>query len=246
MERFLYTSETVPDGLGFAQFGSFHLCWLAAIAVFTALMCIIYCRADRKRRERIRHIMALALIADELWKMVWLFIGGTYQATYLPLHLCSINIILIAVHAWRPSKTLDNFLYTFCLPAAVIALCCPTWTKLPPVNFMLLHSFTIHMLLAAYPLMLTVGSDIRPRLREVPKCLLLLVCLAIPIYGFNRLFGTNFMFLMSAPKGTPLVWFARHWGSHLWGFPILLPLVVALMHLPWLLFEKRRRPLRYV
>ena len=48
--------------------------------------------------------------------------------------------------------------------------------------------------------MLTFGKDIQPRLKELPKSLLLLVGMAIPIYFINVIFDTNFMFLMKAGK----------------------------------------------
>ena len=118
-----------------------------------------------------RFTFAVLLIADELFKVIGLAAYGNYTPQYLPLHLCSINILLTAVHAVKPSRLLDNFLYVVCIPAAVAALLFPTWTALPAANFMHIHSFTVHILLAVYPIMLTAGGDIQPRLRFIPNCL---------------------------------------------------------------------------
>lgn len=100
---------------------------------------------------------------------------GAFLPKYLPLHLCSIHIILIAVHAVRPSKGLENFLYAIWIPGALAALLFPAWTPLPPANFMRIHSAAVHILPAAYPIMLTAGGDIRPAVRELPRTLLLLL-----------------------------------------------------------------------
>ena len=95
---------------------------------------------------------------------------------------------------------------------------------------MYLHSFTVHILLAAYPIVLTVGGDIRPDWRKLPASLLLALCMAVPIYGFNLAFDTNFMFLMYAEAGNPLLLFEDLMGHHLWGVPVLGGAAVALMY----------------
>lgn len=175
---------------------------------------------------------------DELFKDFGLLYGGNFSLDYLPLHLCSINIFLIVLHAWRRPKLLDTFLYFVCLPAACAALLFPTWAPLPPLNFMVIHSFTVHFLLALYPLALTLRGDMDPQPRAFPRCFALLAAMAVPIWFFNRAFGTNFMFLMRAGEGNPLKLFER-FGSHLLGYLVLLAVVFAVMYL--LLRVLRRR-----
>lgn len=133
----------------------------------------------------------------------------------------------------------DNFLYFICIPAATAALLFPTWTSLPAANFMFWHSTSVHILLAAYPIMLFSGGDIRPSVRYMGKCFLLLLAMAVPIYCVNLLLDTNFMFLMYAPDGNPLAWFRDHVGYHWIGFPVLLVAVFALMDVP-ILLKKRK------
>ena len=240
MSNFLHTSDTIPEGLGWAHFCPMHLAWIAGAVAVTLVLSLLYRRCDEKQRSVMRKVLALALIADELFKMVCLFIGGNYEPTYLPLHLCSINIIFIAIHAWKPGKLLDNFLYGICIPGAVAALLFPTWVKLPPTSFMYWHSFTVHVLLLAYPIVLTAGGDIRPNARELPKCLLFLLALAVPIYGVNLLFDTNFMFLMRAGDGNPLQIFETLLGSHLWGFPIIGAAVLLAIQVVIVVIRKKK------
>lgn len=241
MQYFSSTIETIPPGLGFPLFGAVHLAWLALFFAAAVFCSLLYRRLSREKRRRMRLVFAVLLLADEAFKTVCLLAAGNYLFTYLPLHLCSINIILIVIHAPRPSRLLGSFLYTVCIPAAAAALLFPTWTSLPPANFMHLHSFTVHILLAVYPIMLTAGGDIRPRLREVPYCLGLLAVLAVLIYPVNLLLDTNFMFLMYAPEGNPLAWFESTLGNHLIGYPVLIAAVVAVMFLPVVLARHRRR-----
>lgn len=95
------------------------------------------------------------------------------------------------------------------------------------------------LLLAVYPMMLFAAGDIRPSAKGLGKSLLLLLVMAIPIYGVNLLLDTNYMFLMYAPDGNPLAWFQDRFGSHWVGFPVLLAAVGGLMYLPVLRRRKR-------
>lgn len=232
MTYFMDTVETIEDGVGFPQFGALHLVWLAILAAVIIVNVLWYRRADDAGRSLWNKTVAILLILDELFKMVMLFIGGNYLPQYLPLHLCSVNIFLIAWHAWKPNEMLSNFLYTVCIPGAMAAILFPSWTDLPLLNFMHLHSFTVHILLVLYPLVLAVCGVLKPSVKGIPKCMLLLVALAVIALVVNLIFDTNFMFLMEAEKGNPLALFETWFGNHLIGFPILIAAVLAVMYVP--------------
>ena len=238
MNYFLDTTETIASGVGFTHFGLLHLIWLLVFAAVTVVNCIFYRKLGAVGRARWKKTVALLLLADELFKDIMLLIGGRFRPDYLPLHLCSINIILIAVHAWKPSKLLSGYLYTVGIPGALAALLFPTWTSLPIMNFMHLHSFTVHILLALYPIVLGTAGELNPQVKQLPRYLLLLIAMAIPIYGINLLLDTNFMFLMSADAGNPLYLFEQLWGNHLYGFPVLIAAVLLVMYVPLVIFRK--------
>lgn len=241
MEYFWYTEEIIPDGLGFSHFDGFHLSWLAAGAIAILISCLVYRKLDAKKRSIFRKTIAVLLIADELFKLIPMFFMGTFMVKYLPFHLCSVNLFVIAWHAWKPNKTMDNFLYTVCIPGALAAMLFCTWTELPVRNYIVIHSFTVHILLILYPVVLTSAGEIKPELREVPKSLLLLMGLACVALVLNLLWDTNFMFLMRSDKGNPLEWFKNAWGDHRLGFPVLIAAVIVLMHAPIQICRKLKK-----
>lgn len=241
MEHFWKTVEVIPEGIGFAHYGALHLCWLAAFAVLAVLNCILYRKLGQKGRKIWRIVVASLLILDEIYKQIPLFVNGLFTLGYLPLHLCSINIFVIAFHALKPTKSVGNYLYTVCIPGAMAALLFPTWNALPGANYMLIHSFTVHILLALYPIVLTVSGEIKPELKELPKALLLLTGLAAFALICNLLMDANFMFLMYADPGNPLYLFKELWGSHLLGFPVIITGVLLVMHTPWLIAKKIKK-----
>ena len=241
MQYFMETVDTIERGVGFSHFDSLHICWLAAFLLICAVNCVWYHKLGEGGRRRWKKLIALLLLADELFKIVILLIGGNYGWDYMPFHLCSINMFLIAFHAWKPNKLLGNFLYTICIPGTVAALLFPAWTKLPLLNAMHIHSFTVHILLALYPIVLAVNGELKPSARMIPKCLMLLLAMAAVVYGLNLLLDTNFMFLMYANKGNPLYWFEKNWGCHLWGFPVIAAGVLTAMYVPLEAFRKIRK-----
>lgn len=238
---FLDTVETIKEGMGFSLFGKTHLTWLAAFVILAISIPLIYRRLTPKARNIMRISVAVLILLDELWKWFFLLLGNRYEHGYLPLHLCSINVFLVALHIFKRSKVVDNFLYAICIPAGIIALLTPSWTALPVGNFMHIHSFSIHILLALYPLMLTIGGDIKPDIKTAPKSMLLLLCMGVVVLGVNFLCDTNFMFLMRTDDIGFLVLFENIFGAHQWAFPILLPIVLAIMYLPILITNKLKK-----
>lgn len=231
MEHFFYTSNTVPEGLGIPHYGIAHLSWLAAAVLFILGCSLLYRRLDTGGRRRMQIIIAVLIVLEEVTRDIFLVVTHQFSLNHLPLHLCSINIILIAFHAIKRTKTIDNFLYGICIPGAAAALLFANWLELPVWNYMSIHSFTVHILLVAYPVMMTVGGELRPSIRQLPKCLLFVLALAVPIYIFNSVFDTNFMFLMYGEEGTPLVfWFQEHMGTHLPGLALLAAAALTIMY----------------
>jgi len=238
MEYFLDTTGTIPNGLGFGLFSLTHVLWLGAFAVLTIACCLHYRSLGDAGRSIWRKVMALLLVADELFKQICLLLGGRWLPEYLPLHLCSVNIFLAARHALRPGKLSGNFLYTVCIPGALAALLFPSWSSLPVANFMHIHSFTVHMLLAMYPIVLTAAGDIRPDVKYVPKCVGILLIMAAISWVINPMLNANFFFMAEAGEGNPLYWFEQNWGNHLLGFPVLVTAIIAVMHGPWIIARK--------
>ena len=99
MTYFWETVDTIAPDLGWPHFGPFHRAVLAVFLLLGAVLCRGYCGMDTDKRRRWRRMVALLLVADELFKDFGLLYGGNFSLDYLPLHLCSINIFLIALHA---------------------------------------------------------------------------------------------------------------------------------------------------
>lgn len=92
MEFFMHTMETVPAGVGFSHFDGLHLAWLVAFVAITIANCFLFRKLDEKGKKRWQKTIAYLIVLDEIFKDVMLIAGGRFNVSYLPLHLCSINI----------------------------------------------------------------------------------------------------------------------------------------------------------
>ena len=242
MNNFWCTSDTIPDGLGYSHFSGLHLFWLAVLAAAVLANWLLYRKLGQKGRGIWRKTVALLLIADELFKLIPMLIFGNFQLSYLPFHLCSINIFICVINSFKRDDFTYEVLYSVCIPGASLALLMPTWTDLPFWNFMSLHSNSIHVLLVMYPLLLLAGG-FRPNFKRLPKVLLLLLCECVPIYFLNKIIGTNFFFLNGTSGNPVLKLLASVFGKEFYFIgcvPILLILWVF-MYLPWFLAGRKKQ-----
>ena len=238
---FFETKDTISNGYGFKLFGTTHILWLCAFVALCAVSVIVYKKLNTKRRNTMRIIIASIVLFLELLKDGIAIATGKFDIDHLPFHLCGISVILISFSIFKRNKTVENFLYYIGIPGAMFALLTPDWTKLPCINFFHMHSFTIHMFLVLYPFVLVASGEVKPNLKLIPKCALLLVGFAVPALILNIIFEENFMFLMDTADIGFLEIFKDTFGAHQWAFPILLPIVILVMALPLIIANKIRK-----
>ncbi len=237
---FFMTSDNIPNGLGFQAFGLTHILWLLAGLLFCIAACIFYRKLSSSKHKIMLTALGVLIFLLEVVKDLVLIGLREFGWENLPFHLCGINILLITFDVIKQSKVVRSFLYYFSIPGAALALLFPNWTEMPVWNFFHIHSFTIHILLVLYPLLLVTTDQVSTDLKSALRGTLLLVGMAIPVYFLNLLWDTNFMFLMEPDSGNPLEMFEKLLGSHLWGFPILLPVVILVMYLPTRIFSNQK------
>ncbi len=249
MFQYYFTqSAYIPPGIGFRHYGPLHLAWLVGILFFCIWICRYYRRLPVGKRRLFQKRLCVLMLLMEAYKYTILIATGTFSAWYLPFHLCSMAVFISSFHAFHPTDASAQLLYSLCLPGAAAALLFPDWVEYPLINFMHLHSFLIHGLLVAYPCMLLYSKELRPQVRSLWKCALFLLLVAPPVYLFNKMFHTNFLFINRPSAGSPLSWMAAWLGNpgYLLGYGVLLLLVWTLLYLPFFhsarQIKRERRP----
>lgn len=240
MERF-FDFSIGPEAEGFGLFSAVHGIYLAAAALSALLLCLFYRRSGAERRRRLRLMLASSALALELLRAVLLMISGNYTIGRLPLHLCAIAVYLSFFHALRGGRLTGQFLYAFCMPGALAALLFPDWSYYPGLHFMTVCSFALHILVFCTILMQVAGRDIRPDIKSLPQCLGIMLAIGLPVYVFDILTNTNYLFLNWPSPGSPLELFAfLGRPGYLLGYIPLIAGVWIILYLPFVLKNKKR------
>ena len=217
----------------FAHFSLAHFDHLLLICAAAVALCLVYRAGDGRRRRALRLSLAIGNVALSLLRGAVLMAMGEFGIERLPLHLCGMAVYFCFFHSLHPGALISQFLLAFCMPGALAALLFPDWVGYPPWGFISVCNFSIHALIVIYVLMQLAGGDIRRRARLLPACLGMMLLLAAPVYVFNSLMGTNYMFLSYPAPDSPLELFSfLGRPAYILGFLPMLTMVWAAIYLP--------------
>lgn len=243
MQTEYFFTFVIPPDVGISLFGPEHIFWLVTAAIVCIALVMAYRRTGVRGKRRIQLTVGSVIMASELLRITALVCAGVFSINSLPLHLCGIAAYLTFIHAiLGRGELLGEFLYSLCMPGSLFALLTPDWVAYPVLNLLSINSFIVHILLVAYPLMLVCGGTVKPDVRRIPKCFLMLFLMAVPIAVFDRLTGANFMFLNWPSPGSPLEYFAKYLGKpgYILGYFPMLALVWAALYAPFVVRGRRK------
>ncbi|MFQ6608268.1 MAG: TIGR02206 family membrane protein [Fidelibacterota bacterium] len=188
----------------FNTFGAQHLWTLLTIAIIQITV-LVYVRsfATAKGKNGVRWLLALGLLGHEVLRNTYLVLDNNWDfQTKLPLHLCGLNLFLVAYILL--SKDFRAFpLAYFWAIGAIHSILTPNIAYDFPsyyyVEFFFGHSLTILGVL-----FLMVTTPLRPTFKSLHFSLLISFLVMGVVGFFNWLFNTNYMYLCQAPEGDNL------------------------------------------
>ena len=226
-------SSTEPVGL----FSAEHLCFLAAAALFGAIVIFIGGRLDRKGRQRLLIVLWAAFTVIELGKYVhFAFHPEEFNIrTGLPFHLCSISLFTYPLAVFSRNKIFRNFIYAVNMPGALFALITPDIGNSTALSFYFLHLIIAHTFIVLIPLYMVCCGIFRPDYRVLPGVALMFLVTMLPALLLNRLIGSNYYFVNGPVKGTLTEKLADWTGESAYLLPLLglLAAVWALLYAPF-------------
>ncbi len=107
---------------------------------------------------------------------------------------------------------------------------------IPIIHFISLESYLFHALIIAYICIRLADKGIIPSVREAYKSILFLLVVVPPVYLFNVIFKTNFMFVIRPSLGSPLYGFYKLGGyaGYRIGYAFVSIAVIYLMNILFL------------
>lgn len=239
MPDFLKSRFTIEPGKGMGSYSIGHFMWLLLLFILIFALGRKYKTADESKRKGMRLIIAWLIMLDEIMKDILMPLTGQWDWSFLPLHLCSISVFIVFIHAYTGNKFLEEYIYAVTLPTASMAMAFPDWTAmLPCMNIMCFHSFSIHLLLVLYPCLLLYGG-FRPSAKRLFCIIPFIALFAFVIYFVNKALGTNFFFVNGGGNGNPLTFLEKYIGG--W-YRLAFPVIAAICWLPmYLPFRKKHK-----
>ena len=229
MPDFLKSRFTIEPGKGMDSYSLGHFIWLGLLFFLIFFLGKKYRAADEDKRKKIRIVIASLIMLDEIVKDIIMPITGQWDWSFLPLHLCSISVFVVFIHALTGNRMLEEYTYAITLPTASMAMAFPDWTgALPCMNLMCIHSFSIHLLLVLYPCLLLYGGFI-PSAKQLFRLIPIVAFLAFVMYFVNGALGTNFFFVNGGGDGNPLTFLEKYIGG--W-YRIAFPVIAAICWIP--------------
>ncbi|MPM75058.1 hypothetical protein SDC9_122049 [bioreactor metagenome] len=214
---------------------------LSLCVLFSVLGIRFYRRMSPRGRAAFLKVIAVFELVLELIKDFFLTAKGEFGLEYLPLHLCSLSILILLIDAWHPTSLSGDLLYCLTLPGALSGMLFPNWLDFPIYTFLSLHSFLFHTILVVYPLLRLCAGEISPNWRNLSKCFALLAGAAFPIYWFDQYFNLNYFFLNGGSPGSPLDPLVALMGDpgYILGLLLLVLFVWLALYLPWIIRKRR-------
>ena len=234
MPDFLKSRFTIEPGKGMDSYSLGHFIWLGLLFFLIFFLGKKYRAADEDKRKKIRIAIASLIMLDEIVKDIIMPITGQWDWSFLPLHLCSISVFVVFIHALTGNRMLEEYTYAITLPTASMAMAFPDWTgALPCMNLMCIHSFSIHLLLVLYPCLLLYGGFI-PSAKQLFRLIPIVAFLAFVMYFVNGALDTNFFFVNGGGDGNPLTFLEKYIGGwYRLAFPVIAAICWIPMYLPF-------------
>ncbi len=227
-----------------------HFIWLAACAIAIVLAL----REAEKRKISVKTagmcMCAVCLLSETCKVMTHMLPspegGCALDPNALPFHLCSMQLFVVFYITFGKDSPAKQKVVSFFTPAAllggVMAMLIPTdgvdFRDIQPYQGFVYHAGLVWM--AAYLLRSRqVDMGHRAYVRNL-AILLAVAILMIYVNGAFYAYGTNFMFLTRPPmEGLPLLNLKHGWYVYILNLSALAVTLLTLVHLPWMLAERR-------
>ena len=243
LKYFFTPKDLIPKGtMSWEMYGKEHIMILLCMAIFLYFMCKIYKSYNEEKRDKFIKFFAYLIVIQEIIKDIVFYFMGTLNYEHLPFHLCGVSIFITLYYAVKRTYLSKQMLYALVLPGALSALIFPDWTNFPLIHVSPFNSFTIHLWLTVIPIVSIYTGELLPDYKSLPKCFLFLVCIGIPDYFLNNMWGTNFLFVSTPSEGSPLMFVADIFGEkfYILGMCVLLFIVWNLMYLPFTYIKRKQ------
>ena len=236
------------------MFGPKH-CIILAICAIT--MTAAFFVGRKQSLDRLTKILMGIGLVSEFIKVFYYILaneathGGILPKTDLPFHLCSMQIIFLAVLVYGKSEKVKELLLSFMIPSCLLgglaALLIPTSSSLQGGWIITVQYFGYHVAIMVFALILMTGGHLKLTIRHYWNCLkftaiLMLVAIYINSILYDGVSNINFMYVASPPQsGLPFLNENQGWLVYIAHYAFLVFFCITLCYLKPIFHSLRRK-----
>ena len=225
-------------------FGTKHLIILA-ISLAAMIFGVLFTR--KWTLQKLAKTMLGIGLVSEFIKIFYYIIaneathGGILPKTDLPFHLCSIQLIFLAVLVFSGNQKLKQLLISFMIPSClfggIAALLIATSSSLNGGWILSVQYFGYHVAISVFALTLLLGKEHKLTLQGYFNCLKFLVALFLfSVYINSVLYdgvsNINFMYVASPPQsGLPFLTEKYGWAAYICYYAFTVMFCVTLCYI---------------
>ena len=225
-------------------FGAKHFIILA-ISVVAMVIGVVFAR--KWSIKKLAKTMLRIGLVSEFIKVFYYIIaneathGGILPKTDLPFHLCSIQLLFIAVLVFSRNERLKQLLLSFMIPSClfggIAALLIATTSSLNGGWILSVQYFGYHAAISAFALALLLGKEFPLTLKSYVNCLKFLVVLMLFAVYINSILydgasNINFMYVASPPQaGLPFLTEEYGWLVYICHYAFTVVFCVTLCYI---------------
>ncbi len=206
-----------------------------------------YLAVRKVHLEKLYRPMLLIGLVSEFIKVFYYILaneeeyGGILPKTDLPFHLCSIQILFIALLVFCSNQKLKNVLLDFMLPSClfggVAAILIATGSSLNGNPILSVQYFGYHAALVVFALVLLTSRERTLTVKSYVNCLKFLLGLLLAAIYINSILydgnsNINFMYVVSPPQsGLPFLNEEHGWLVYICHYAFLALCCVSLCYI---------------
>ncbi len=240
------------------KWGSFGAVHIATLVIAAAMVIGLYF-ALRKKSERVKTLVLGILSFSGIAAIIYNLVTWGSPIEYLPLHLCSINALLLPIVVFTKNKTMGNLLLVWCLGALAALVVNSAQAEYSLCSWTFVFYYFPHVLEFGIPILLFKLGMIEKH----PKYILSTLIITMVIYtgvhlcnlGLNawleaenmldyagNLIQVNYMYSL-IPENPLLALFKQVIPYDYWYMYMIVPILavyLGIVYLPQILRNRRK------
>jgi len=228
-------------GAPFVLFGTGHIVILLVIVLINIAM-LGFRKTSERIRKTVRWSMVIVLCLDvlswQLWNVYW---GHWSLQMTLPLHLCSIMVLLAVLMLIFKNQRIYEFVYFLGIGGAFQALLTPPVGIYGFPHFRVIETFIAHGLLLTSAVYMTTVEGFRPTWRSLLRVMVGVNIYMVLVGLLNYAIGSNYLFIAYKPSTASLLDLLPAWPWYILWMEIIGLGMALILYLPFAIKDWRRK-----